>query len=66
MVDHEPFDNGLRFSTCGPKHAVVQHCVLSSGNMGFEPQPGAKLKEYETIYGAYAVVDEVEIKKMIR
>ena len=64
MVDHEPFDNGLRFSTCGPKHAVVQHCVLSSGNMGSEPQPGAK--EYETIYGAYAVVDGVEIKKMIR
>jgi hypothetical protein len=32
--------------------------------MGFEPQPGAK--EYETVYGEYAVVDEVEIKKMIR
>jgi hypothetical protein len=29
--------------------------------MGFEPQPGAK--EYETIYGEYAVVDEVENKE---
>ena len=47
-----------------PKHAVAQRCASSSGNLGSEPQPGAK--EYETVYGPYAVVDGVEIKKMIR
>ena len=49
--------------TSSKMQSLVQPSVsIAYKSMCYEPQPSAK--KYETKYGEYAVVDEVEIKKM--